>query len=99
MLTYRGRRTGRTYRTPVAVGRTADGFVIPIPFGDDTQWPKNVLADGTARMRWAGREYELTAPEIVDKDTAAPAFGGFAGMALGSVPIERFLRLREATPA
>jgi deazaflavin-dependent oxidoreductase (nitroreductase family) len=99
MLTYRGRRTGKTYRTPVAVGRITDGFVIPIPFGDDTQWPKNILADGTARMRWAGREYELTAPEIVDKQTAASAFAGISGMALGSAPIERFLRLREATPA
>lgn len=99
MLTYRGRRTGRTYRTPVAVGRIADGFVIPIPFGDNTQWPKNILADGTARMRWAGREYELTAPEIVDKETAASAFGGVSGMALGSAPIERFLRLREAAQA
>jgi hypothetical protein len=37
MVEYRGRKSGRLYRVPLAVHRTADGFVFPIPFGPGTQ--------------------------------------------------------------
>lgn len=99
VLIHRGRKSGRTYRIPIAVGRMPDGFIIPIPFGAGTQWVQNVLANGACRLRWAGREYELTAPEIVDAQVAVLAFSGPARSAVGSARIDRYLRLREATPA
>ena len=65
MVEYRGRRSGRRYRTPLAVHRTTDGFVFPVAFGRGTQWPANVVAAGGCRMRWNGRMFDATDPEIV----------------------------------
>ena len=34
VLEHRGRRSGKTFRTPVVVRPTADGFVVPMPWGE-----------------------------------------------------------------
>ncbi|HET6317792.1 MAG TPA: nitroreductase family deazaflavin-dependent oxidoreductase, partial [Chloroflexota bacterium] len=46
VLVHRGRRSGKTYRTPVVVRPTADGFIIPLPWGEGTDWCRNVRAAG-----------------------------------------------------
>jgi deazaflavin-dependent oxidoreductase (nitroreductase family) len=92
VLSHRGRSSGRSYSIPVAVARVPDGFVVPVPFGERTQWVKNVLAAGGCRLRWAGRDYELVDPEIVGRQSGAAAFGRI----LGPTSIDRFLRLRDA---
>ena len=50
MVEYRGRRSGRRYRTPLAVHRTTDGFVFPVAFGrgDGSEWrnPMGVVCIG-----------------------------------------------------
>ncbi len=94
----RGRRSGRAYRTPVAIARTTDGFVIPIPFGEGTQWVKNVLAAGGCGLRWAGRSLQLEAPEVVDAATGSGAFNRVERSLLGTAGIHRFLRLSEVRP-
>ncbi len=90
-----GRSSGRLYRVPVAVVRTADGFVIPIPFGDGTQWVKNVLAEGRCRLRWRGRDVDLVRPTVVDRAEGTAAFNRVERAILRPIRIERFLRLRE----
>lgn len=96
VVLHQGRRSGTSYATPVAVSRTPDGFMIPITFGEATQWTKNVLAAGGCRLRWAGREYRLVDPEVVDRATGALAFNGPERAALSKVRIETFLHLRQA---
>ena len=63
---HEGRRSGTAYATPVAIGRSRDGFVIPIPFGDATQWVRNVQAAGGCTVRWNGRDYVTIQPQIID---------------------------------
>ena len=65
-----GRRSGRRYTTPVIAGRTPDGFVVPLPYGTEVDWLRNVLAAGTATLRSQGVTYEVTEPRIVDADAA-----------------------------
>ncbi|RXS80310.1 nitroreductase, partial [Geobacillus sp. PK12] len=33
VLRHTGRRSGKRYATPVVVERTANGFIIPLPYG------------------------------------------------------------------
>jgi deazaflavin-dependent oxidoreductase (nitroreductase family) len=96
VLEHQGRKSGRRFRTPVVARRTADGFYIPMPFGPETDWTRNVIAAGGASIRWKGRLYELTEPEIVDPETARSAFAGWQSAAFAPVGIEHFLRLRDA---
>lgn len=99
VVEHRGRRSGQTYRTPVAIGRMDDGFVIPIPFGEGTQWVKNVQAAGGCRVTWKGRDFDLVSPAVIGAAEAATAFHGLAGRAIGPTGIGHFLRVREAAIA
>jgi len=47
---------------------TPEGFVIPLPFGDATQWARNLFAAGGGSIRFAGREHRIGEPEIVDRE-------------------------------
>jgi hypothetical protein len=60
-----GRRSGQHYKTPVVTRPLGDGFIIPLPYGADVDWCRNVMAAGTCSLLWNGREYILEHPEII----------------------------------
>lgn len=96
VLLDRGRRSGREYAIPVAVRVTADGFFIALPFGERTQWARNVIAAGGCTLRWRAREYAVTDPRIVGSEEAAPAFNPFQRWILRTTGVKRFMRLRSS---
>lgn len=60
-----GRTSGRTYETPVVAAETDSGFAIALPYGENTDWLKNVIAAGSARLRHDGAVHQLDRPEVV----------------------------------
>jgi deazaflavin-dependent oxidoreductase (nitroreductase family) len=71
ILRHTGRTSGTAYATPVVALHTPDGFMIPLPFGDATQWAKNLFAAGGGSIRSAGRDHQVIDPQIIDRDEAA----------------------------
>lgn len=69
-----GRTSGRPYETPVQAVPTAEGFVIALPYGPNTDWLKNVLVRGSATIVHEGDTYLVDRPEIVPTSVAAPLF-------------------------
>jgi deazaflavin-dependent oxidoreductase (nitroreductase family) len=65
ILVYVGRRSGRTYRTPVNVFRHGDEYVFALTYGSDVQWVKNVLAAGGCELETMGRTVRLTDPRLL----------------------------------
>jgi deazaflavin-dependent oxidoreductase (nitroreductase family) len=66
IVVHRGRTSGREYRTPVWAFRTSDGFVIPLTYGASrTDWVKNVLAHGGARLIMRRRRQDVGEPRLV----------------------------------
>jgi deazaflavin-dependent oxidoreductase (nitroreductase family) len=61
-----GRRSGRTYTTPVLATVAAEGVLIPLPFGSDTDWCRNLLATDQFILGWQGRELALRAPRVTE---------------------------------
>jgi deazaflavin-dependent oxidoreductase (nitroreductase family) len=90
-----GRRSGTAYATPIVALHRPGTFLIPLPFGPSTQWPRNVLAADGCRLRWKGRDYATVDPEIVDWNTAEPLVGSLLRVVIPVVGIKNFLRLRE----
>lgn len=72
IIVHRGRRSGRSYRTPVNAFRRGDTFAVVVLYGERSDWVQNVLA-GEARVVRGGRTYALREPRIVDP--AAPGAG------------------------
>lgn len=66
-----GRRSGRTYRTPVNVFRTPGGYVVALTYGPDADWVKNVLAAGGCELVTRRGTHDLTDPRIVRDETRA----------------------------
>jgi deazaflavin-dependent oxidoreductase (nitroreductase family) len=65
LLRHIGRSSGTAYATPVVAFRAADEFVIPLPFGDVTQWARNLFASGSGRLRRGGQDFQVVEPRIV----------------------------------
>jgi deazaflavin-dependent oxidoreductase (nitroreductase family) len=59
-----GRKSKRRYETPVNLFRAADGYVIALTYGRESDWVRNVLAAGGCELITCGRRMRLTSPEI-----------------------------------
>ena len=96
VIHHRGRRSGRSYTTPLSARPTADGFVIPLTFGDRADWFRNVQAAGGCTIRWRGVNYPVIEPVVVDWATARSAFYPVERVVMPIIGIEQFVRLRHA---
>lgn len=67
-----GRKSGRAYRTPVVAFRTAKGCVIPMTYGRDVDWGRNLLKARGGEIEQMGRRFALHNPRIVDGKVAYP---------------------------
>lgn len=59
-----GRKSGRTYLTPVNAFRTDSGYIIALTYGPESDWVKNVLAAGSCELQTRGRWVRLSDPRI-----------------------------------
>jgi deazaflavin-dependent oxidoreductase (nitroreductase family) len=93
-----GRRSGRTYVTPAGARLTGDTFVIPLTFGNSSDWSRNVRAAGGCEIRLDGTEYRAVQPELADRDQAGPvvraAFGPVERAMFRMLGIRQYLLLR-----
>ena len=69
-----GRRSGRTYQTPVIAAQHDDSFLIALPYGERTDWLKNVLAGGPAAIMSNGHTYEVDRPKVIPMAEATTYF-------------------------
>jgi deazaflavin-dependent oxidoreductase (nitroreductase family) len=67
-----GRRSGRSYATPVLAFPTDDGFVTPLPYGTDTDWCRNWIEAGEGHVEARGRRTAVAHPRIVSADVGLP---------------------------
>jgi deazaflavin-dependent oxidoreductase (nitroreductase family) len=67
-----GRASGRRHRTPVLAFPTDDGFVVPLPYGTDTDWCLNLVKAGEGAVETHGRRVAVTDPRIVPAKAALP---------------------------
>ena len=98
ILVYRGRKSGKEYRTPLNVFRHGNEWVFALTYGSDVQWVKNVVAAGDATLEVRRRRIRLVDPELV-VDPARRLMPPVVRQALGLMRVSEFLRMRPAAPA
>ncbi len=99
VVVHTGRKSGRQFATPIALARTNDGFVIPLPWGAGTDWCRNLVAAGGGVVRWGGVDHIVTEPEVIEQAAAIPAFPAPVRGLIPVIGIKRFLRVPEARAA
>ena len=95
ILRYRGRTTGKAYRTPMNVFRDGDEYVFALTYGSDVQWVKNILAAGECGLRSMGRERRLVQPRLYTDPTRRDMPFPVRQL-LGLLNVTEFLRMRIA---
>jgi deazaflavin-dependent oxidoreductase (nitroreductase family) len=97
ILRHTGRTSGAAYATTVVALHTPDGFMIPLPFGDATQWARNLFAAGGGFVRSGGREYRIVEPRIVDREAAAPYLPVHLRFAAGRLGLRQYVMVRRVS--
>lgn len=85
-----GRRSGAIYATPVIAHQTHDDVIIPLPYGTDVDWLRNLLAAGQAVVDLEGCSLSVEEPAVVDIDDV---------VRLLPAPMARTVRLNGARDA
>jgi deazaflavin-dependent oxidoreductase (nitroreductase family) len=65
-----GRHTGRIYQTPVLASYTGQIVIIPLSYGENVDWLRNVLARGGCEMRWQNQWIWVGNPEVIGPEKA-----------------------------
>jgi deazaflavin-dependent oxidoreductase (nitroreductase family) len=99
ILTHRGRKSGKSYSTPVNVFRRDGFYYFFLTYGSDAQWVKNVLATGTCSLETRRRVVELVEPELVDDPELKPAPPVVRLIERRVAGATQYLRMRPASPA
>ena len=93
-----GRRSGRAYVTPVSARLVGNVAVLPLTFGNQSDWARNVHEAGGCAIRLDGLDYVATEPEFLSRAEARPlitaAFSPPQRMMLRALGIKQFLRLQ-----
>jgi len=97
IVSHVGRKSGRTYRTPVNAFRADDGYIIALTYGAESDWVKNVLAAGSCELRTRGRRVRLTDPRIYTDKTMSWAPLPVR-LILGLIDAPQYMRLSLAHP-
>ena len=59
-----GRRSRMSYATPVVPIPIDGGFAVLLPYGERSDWVRNVLAEGSATIDHEGATYEVVDPQV-----------------------------------
>jgi deazaflavin-dependent oxidoreductase (nitroreductase family) len=96
VLRHRGRRSGRDYATPVAVLRLGESFVLPLAFGEEADWVRNLMAAGSCTLRWRGADWSLERPAFLGWEDGSRALNRIERFFIPVFGVRRFVRLLPA---
>jgi deazaflavin-dependent oxidoreductase (nitroreductase family) len=65
-----GRKTRRVYRSPVVAFHSDAGIVIPMTYGRDVDWARNIIHAKGCALERMGRRLTLRNPRIVGFERA-----------------------------
>ena len=94
---HRGRKTGRSYATPLGVRPApGGGFVIPLTFSEASQWYRNIRAAGGCVITYRGADHAVGTPTVVDRAKAGPAYPRYERLMLRMIGVGEFVHLADA---
>ena len=89
VLTHVGRSSGKIRRTPLDAHPVENGFIFILMYGSESDWVKNVLAAGSARLESGGETFDLVSPRLVTEEAA------WQQLSPGTKPPAGFLKVGE----
>lgn len=91
-----GRKSGKTYETPIMLARVPEGFIAELTYGEDVNWYRNIVAAGRCEVFVDGQWHQVSAIEPYPSDAGRDAFGYPAKLVLQVLQKHEFRLLRTA---
>jgi deazaflavin-dependent oxidoreductase (nitroreductase family) len=91
-----GRKTGKSYETPLILARVPGGFVAELTYGPNVAWYRNIVAAGECIILFKGTEHRVDRIEPCDAATGLRAFGYPAALVLRLLRRHEFRLLHDA---
>ena len=88
-----GRKSGKTFETPVILADVAEGLVAELTYGTGVNWYRNIMTGG-GEVLHRGRWYRIRAVEPMAADRGRRAFGPAARVVLTLLRRHEFRLLR-----
>jgi deazaflavin-dependent oxidoreductase (nitroreductase family) len=94
LLEHRGRKSGRTYATPVSVLPRGGWFWLGLTFGENAGWARNVIAAGECDLRHRGTDYHLVEATVFDTADVSSDLPPLMRFGLALLGVHKVLRMR-----
>lgn len=94
LVRHMGRKSGKTYETPIIVARVPEGFIAELTYGEDVHWYRNIVAAGGCELLVGGQWHLVSAIEPYPSEAGRKAFGYPARLALQVLQRHEFRLLR-----
>jgi deazaflavin-dependent oxidoreductase (nitroreductase family) len=91
-----GRRSGKTYETPLIVFPRTEDFIIVLTYGPKVDWYRNLLAAGQGTLLWHGETYRIGKPESMDRTLALLTFSPFQRFMMRLLDNQYFVRVKSS---
>ncbi len=93
-----GRKSGRTYETPLILAEAPEGFVAELTYGENVDWYRNVVAANGCVVVHRGREHRIDAVEPLPTERGLAAYALPFRVALRALDRREFRLLRVDLP-
>jgi deazaflavin-dependent oxidoreductase (nitroreductase family) len=88
VLHHQGRRSGRSYDTPLNAWSDGSTVIVALTYGEDVDWLANARAGSTMTLR--GRDLALGPPSLVGADRGMARMPAVARPLLAAIGVDRF---------
>lgn len=93
VLTDVGRSSGATHRTPLDAHPVDGGYVFILVYGSQSDWVRNILAAGRARLTLGDQDIELPNPQLISGQEAWRDIGEDVRRPPRFLRIDEYLRM------
>jgi hypothetical protein len=99
LIRHVGRKSGKSYETPVILVKIAEGFVAELTYGEQVNWYRNSVVAGGCVVVYRGREFTVTGIEPCSIERGLNAYPAPFRLILKAGGRKQFRLLRTDTAA
>jgi deazaflavin-dependent oxidoreductase (nitroreductase family) len=96
-ILHRGRKSGKTYQTPMMIFDTDDGWVMALTYGSKVDWVRNLVAAEGGEMIHRRKRVRLERPRLISEAEGMALIPAIVRAVLRTIGVTEFLRV-DKTP-